>query len=331
MTTLSQQEAFIRSAAYKGFYTISDKNPVVTDDRNKSVVFGSRWLNTVSQEEFVCINSDPGAAVWKSTTAGGGPLPHTAIVNPAITDDSGDGYAIGQVWINTVTNTVFVATVVTIGAAIWKEILTSPLILAAVAAVTTAGAQCTEVTQDKHYTFSNGIGGWTDKCITSMFSSVSLVGVQTAISLISGSIRGTKTLPANFFKQGKVLRYRFSGVYTTDVVPGSMTLSLMIGGVTFRTTGVASLDSNVTNGEWQVEGAITCYTTGITGTVAGVVLFQHIQTTGAGDQPFHNTPMTTVGPVIIDTTAAATIDLRWSADDAGTSITCFTCRMWEVC
>ena len=124
MTTLSQQEAFIRSAAYKGFYTIHTTNPLITDDRNKSFVFGSRWLNTVSQEEFVCINNDPGAAVWLSTTAGGGPLPHTAIVNPAVTDDSGDGYAIGQVWINTVTDTVFVATSVAVGVAVWKDVST---------------------------------------------------------------------------------------------------------------------------------------------------------------------------------------------------------------
>jgi hypothetical protein len=35
--------------------------------------------------------------------------------------------------------------------------------------------------------------------------------------------------------------------------------------------------------------------------------------------------------VTIDTTAAQTFDVIWTATDAGTTITCTCFRLWEVC
>ncbi len=46
----------------------------------------------------------------------------TAVVAPTVNDDSGDGYSIGSMWINTVTDQIYQATDVTVGAAIWKNI-----------------------------------------------------------------------------------------------------------------------------------------------------------------------------------------------------------------
>jgi hypothetical protein len=45
-----------------------------------------------------------------------------AAVDPTINDDSGDGYAIGSVWINTTDNVIFIAESVTVGAAVWNQI-----------------------------------------------------------------------------------------------------------------------------------------------------------------------------------------------------------------
>jgi len=45
-----------------------------------------------------------------------------AAVSPTINDDLGDGYVIGSVWINTTDNTIFIATSVTVGAAVWNQI-----------------------------------------------------------------------------------------------------------------------------------------------------------------------------------------------------------------
>lgn len=45
----------------------------------------------------------------------------TATTNPTITNDSGSGYAVGSVWINTSTDEMFVCTDATAGAAIWQK------------------------------------------------------------------------------------------------------------------------------------------------------------------------------------------------------------------
>ncbi len=45
----------------------------------------------------------------------------TATTNPTITNDSGSGYAVGSVWVNTSTDEMFVCTDATAGAAIWQK------------------------------------------------------------------------------------------------------------------------------------------------------------------------------------------------------------------
>ena len=45
-----------------------------------------------------------------------------ATVDPAVTDDSGDGYAIGSLWVNTTGHKVFIAEAVTVGAAVWRQV-----------------------------------------------------------------------------------------------------------------------------------------------------------------------------------------------------------------
>jgi hypothetical protein len=45
----------------------------------------------------------------------------TAVVNPGVNDDSLLGYAVGSVWVNTVTNRVFICADATVGAAVWGE------------------------------------------------------------------------------------------------------------------------------------------------------------------------------------------------------------------
>lgn len=47
---------------------------------------------------------------------------HNAVVNPTVNDDSADGYLVGTIWVNTATSNVYIATSVTIGAAVWEQI-----------------------------------------------------------------------------------------------------------------------------------------------------------------------------------------------------------------
>lgn len=45
-------------------------DPVVTDDSGSGYGIGSRWMNTVGDKSFVCLDASVGTAVWKDTTAG---------------------------------------------------------------------------------------------------------------------------------------------------------------------------------------------------------------------------------------------------------------------
>jgi len=45
-----------------------------------------------------------------------------ATVNPAVTDDSGDGYAVGSIWINVTDDYSFILMDATVGAAVWQAI-----------------------------------------------------------------------------------------------------------------------------------------------------------------------------------------------------------------
>lgn len=47
---------------------------------------------------------------------------YAAAAAPTVNDDSGDGYAIGSVWVDTVTDTGYMLMDATVGAAVWKQI-----------------------------------------------------------------------------------------------------------------------------------------------------------------------------------------------------------------
>ena len=47
----------------------SASDPTTSDDTGSGYIVGSRWLNTTSDHEFVCLDNTSSAAVWKSTTA----------------------------------------------------------------------------------------------------------------------------------------------------------------------------------------------------------------------------------------------------------------------
>lgn len=46
----------------------------------------------------------------------------TAVVDPTVNEDSGDGYGIGSVWVNTATDNIFFLTDATVGAAVWRKV-----------------------------------------------------------------------------------------------------------------------------------------------------------------------------------------------------------------
>lgn len=49
----------------------------------------------------------------------------SAVSDPGVGDDSGDGYSVGSVWVNTAGNKVFLCANATLGAAVWSEVASS--------------------------------------------------------------------------------------------------------------------------------------------------------------------------------------------------------------
>lgn len=65
-------------------------DPTQNEDSDDGYSVGSRWINTVANREFVCLNATPFAAVWTETTgaAGGGTAPNTIeITGSAVLQD----------------------------------------------------------------------------------------------------------------------------------------------------------------------------------------------------------------------------------------------------
>jgi len=75
--------------------------------------------NVITGNQFASVNTqiqDLGTNTKMET------LHHRATVNPTTSDDIGDGYEVGTIWINTATDNSWILVDHTIGAAIWKQI-----------------------------------------------------------------------------------------------------------------------------------------------------------------------------------------------------------------
>jgi hypothetical protein len=99
-------------------------DPTTDEDSVDGYSKGSFWFNTTGHKLFIAEAVTVGAAVWR-TIYPGGVSPVISASDPTANDDSGDGYAIGQIWYNTTGNKYFVAKDVTVGAAVWVQIPTT--------------------------------------------------------------------------------------------------------------------------------------------------------------------------------------------------------------
>jgi hypothetical protein len=72
--------------------------PTVNDDVDLGYAIGSRWVDTVTDKEYVCLDATDGAAVWKETTVTGGVASHVLATNTALgPDHTMSGAAAGDV------------------------------------------------------------------------------------------------------------------------------------------------------------------------------------------------------------------------------------------
>lgn len=121
ITVINGNMDIIDASLAKGKYNATAA-PTVNDDDLDGYSVGSVWINTTGHTIYVCESASTGAAVWRQVYPGG-VSPVSSASDPTVNDDSGDGYAVGQLWVNTTSKQTFLATDVTVGAAVWRKTL----------------------------------------------------------------------------------------------------------------------------------------------------------------------------------------------------------------
>ena len=100
-------------------------NPTIGDDTIAGYSTGSLWVNTVTDNCYMCADATNGAAVWVQINITGGTTPvknnFVSGVDPSGTNDSNESYEVGSRWVNTATDKHFVCVDSTISNAIWKR------------------------------------------------------------------------------------------------------------------------------------------------------------------------------------------------------------------
>lgn len=89
-------------------------------------------FSLISSNGSIGIAVDPLNKTINLVSAGGGTAllnNWTAVTDPTVNDDSGDGYSVGSLWFNTLTNSFFVCEDNTAGAALWEQINPADLVL----------------------------------------------------------------------------------------------------------------------------------------------------------------------------------------------------------
>lgn len=145
----------------------------------------------------------------------------------------------------------------------------------------------------------------------------------TTETTVFGSGVGTLTLPANFFTAGKTIRIMIGGVFSTLVTPGNLTVKVKLGSTTIATVTISNLLASASNNAFQVQGDITCRSTGGSGTVMvnGNINYD-TGTLVRGVAPLNNAGATTT----IDTTAsqALSVTVQWATASASNTISATT-------
>lgn len=166
---------------------------------------------------------------------------------------------------------------------------------------------------DGQYEYTQGV----------LFSQTVSVEVKntTTETTLTGSGRGTLTLPADFLKVGKTLRVTARGIFSTTGTP-NLRLRVLLGGSSgvLISTGSFATPSSVTNRGWVLECLVTCYSVGASGTAfsQGEARISTSATDGV------LIDATNAATKTIDTTSALALDVvaMWGTARNSNTITC---------
>jgi hypothetical protein len=176
-----------------------------------------------------------------------------ATVAPGVGDDTGDGYAVGSVWVDTTADKIYQAVDVTLGAAVWKELASGsfqPLDtdLTAIAALVSAANKLA---------YATGAGTWAltdftayartilDDADEATFKATVNLEIGTDVQAFHAYLADIAAITAN---QGDIIY--FNGTDWVDLAPGTS-------GHFLKTNGAGA------NPEWASGGGIS-----VTGTPA---------------------------------------------------------------
>lgn len=151
-----------------------------------------------------------------------------------------------------------------------------------------------------------------------------VTNTTTETTLLSANL-GTKTLPANALVAGKTIRVKAWGYLSQDPLDmGGTTLNwkIKLGSTVILATGTYAFGTSpLTDELWELEGLITCRTTGASGTVhAQGRVIGELAPGGLGSS-FDFILMKNTSTVTVDTTASQAIDITATWDIALTSAT----------
>jgi len=145
----------------------------------------------------------------------------------------------------------------------------------------------------------------------------------TATTMVSGSLVGSKTLPANFFALGKTIVFKASGIITLD---NTRTFTFRTSlGATLNIDVVLDHGNDITSGYWDYTCSVTCKAiSGANSTYiySAQVMCVHNNTTG--DDVVFATAADS-GSIAVNTGATIAVDMlgNFSATTAGDTFTAY--------
>jgi len=150
------------------------------------------------------------------------------------------------------------------------------------------------------------------RVLGTMTASATVANSTSETSLL-GTITGGKTLAAGSLVVGKSLRVRAWGVLSSTGNP-NLTVRVKLGSTVVATTGAVAQVGTPSQAGWELDGILTCRTTGASGSVFAQGCFRY----GA-----NLVPLAATAAVTVDTTAAQVLDAtaQWSVADAGNTMT----------
>jgi hypothetical protein len=185
---------------------------------------------------------------------------------------------------------------------------------------------CTGAFTNGHLVSVDASGNCIDSGVTSaglitgaLFTSTANATITNSGTTLIGTGVGSTTLAANYFSAGTTLHIFISGFYSSAGTPGSLSMSIKLGGVAVIGAGAIVPVAAANTAPWSLDTYLVCRTTGTMGTIVGqgLATFTNSTTSTTLTVPLGNNSTT------FDTTGTLAVDVSaiWNSFAAGDTIT----------